>query len=83
MDQNRRMETIRVVLEGDLLWRVDKAARRLRLNRSALIRQALREYLKQLELRRLEAADRHGYQRNPEDANALRAWDRMASSPND
>ena len=61
------METIRVVLEGDLLWQVDTAAHRLRLNRSALIRQALREHLKQLEGRSLEEADRRGYQRHPED----------------
>ena len=77
------METIQVVLEGDLLRRVDKVARRLKVNRSALIREALRQHLKQLQMRSREEADRRGYERNPEDADASRAWDRMASWPDD
>jgi predicted transcriptional regulator len=83
VEQNPHVETIQVVLEGDLLRRVDRAARRLKLNRSALIREALRQHLKQLQLRSREEADRRGYQRDPEDADALRAWDGVASWPDD
>jgi predicted transcriptional regulator len=79
VDQNPHVETIQVVLEGDLLRRVDRAARRLKLNRSALIREALRHHLKQLQLRGREEADRRGYQRKPEDTDALSAWDGVAS----
>jgi metal-responsive CopG/Arc/MetJ family transcriptional regulator len=83
VEQNPHVETIQVVLEGDLLRRVDRAARRLKLNRSALIREALRQHLKQLQLRSREEADRRGYQRDPEDADALRAWDGVAAWPDD
>ena len=83
MEQNPHMETIQVVLEGDLLRRVDKTARRLKLNRSALIREALREHLRQLQLRSREESDRRGYQRTPEDPDALSAWDGVASWPDD
>jgi predicted transcriptional regulator len=83
VEQNPHVETIQVVLEGDLLRRVDRAARRLKLNRSALIREALRQHLKQLQLRSREEADRRGYQRDPADADGLGAWDGVASWPDD
>ena len=51
----------------------------MKLNRSALIREALRRHLKELQLRSREEADRRGYQRSPEDADALSAWDAVAS----
>ena len=53
----------------------------MKLNRSALIREALRRHLKELQLRSREEADRRGYQRSPEDADALSAWDAVASWP--
>jgi metal-responsive CopG/Arc/MetJ family transcriptional regulator len=83
VEQNVHVETIQVVLEGELLRRVDKVARRLKLNRSALIRQALRRHLKELQLRSREEADRRGYERTPEDAGALSVWDAVASWPED
>jgi len=83
VDQNPHVETIQVVLEGELLRRVDRAARRLKLNRSALIREALRQHLKQRQVRSREEADRRGYQRKPEDADALSAWDGAAVWPDD
>jgi metal-responsive CopG/Arc/MetJ family transcriptional regulator len=55
------METIQVVLDSKLLRATDGAARRAKLNRSALIRNAVRVYLKQLQLRDLEERDRRGY----------------------
>jgi predicted transcriptional regulator len=83
VEQNQHVETIQVVLDGELLRRVDRAARRFKLNRSALIREALRQHLKQLQARSREEADRRGYQRDPEDAGALAAWDGAASWPDD
>jgi predicted transcriptional regulator len=83
VEQNPHVETIQVVLEAELLRRVNRAARRLKLNRSALIREALRQHLKQLQMRSREEADRRGYERKPEDEDALSAWDGAAAWPDD
>lgn len=55
------MQTIQIVLDRKLLQAADGAARRTKQNRSALIRDALREHLQRLELRALEERDRQGY----------------------
>ncbi len=75
------METIQVVLDEALLRAADGAARRARVNRSALVRKALREYLKRLEARELEARDRRGYQQHPEDSAENAAWEQVAAWP--
>ena len=56
------METIQVMLDAKLLRAADRAARRTKLNRSALIREALREHLRKLEIREMEERDRKGYE---------------------
>ena len=48
------METIQVVLDEELLHATDRVAKRTKLNRSALVREALREYLKKTHYRELE-----------------------------
>ena len=60
------METIQVVLDSALLRAADGAAKRAHINRSALIRNALREYLKRLSVREMEARDRQGYEEHPD-----------------
>ena len=55
------METIQVVLDKRLLQATDRAARRTKRNRSALVRDALREHLRSLEIRTREERDRDGY----------------------
>lgn len=55
------MQTIQIVLEEDLLREADRAARRFKMNRSALVRAALRTHLKQLQIKDLEERDRAGY----------------------
>ena len=72
------METIQVVLDKKLLQAADQAARRTKRNRSALIRDALREHLRQLESRARELRDREGYAREPQRAGEL-AWEREAA----
>jgi metal-responsive CopG/Arc/MetJ family transcriptional regulator len=59
------METIQVVLDAKLLKATNRAALRTKRNRSALIRDALREHLRHLEIRTLEARDREGYAKHP------------------
>lgn len=83
MDQNPHVETIQVVMEDSLLRQVDKAARRLKLNRSALVRQALRQHLGRLQTQECEDADGRGYGRVTEEDAELRAWNRVLSWPED
>lgn len=52
------METIQIVLDKKLLHATDQAARRTQPNRSALVRDALREHLRTLEGRAKEERDR-------------------------
>jgi hypothetical protein len=74
---------IQVVLDHKLLRAADRAAKRIRLNRSALIRDALREHLKRLQIRELELRDRRGYQERPDTSGDLVAWERVAAWPED
>ncbi len=55
------METIQVVLDKKLLQAADRAARQTKRNRSALVRDALREHLRKLEIQAREERDRKGY----------------------
>jgi metal-responsive CopG/Arc/MetJ family transcriptional regulator len=71
------METIQIVLDSALLRAADGAAKRARINRSALIRKALREYLNRLSTREREARDRQGYKEHPDAWDA--SWDRVES----
>jgi metal-responsive CopG/Arc/MetJ family transcriptional regulator len=75
------METIQVVLDKKLLIATDRAARRTKRNRSALIRDALREHLQTLEVRTLEERDRDGYSRQPGRLNESLAWEAEAAWP--
>jgi len=75
------METIQVVLDRKLLQAADRAARRTKQNRSALIREALREHLRALEIRGLEQRDREGYVRVPQSSDESGAWEAEAAWP--
>ena len=75
------METIQVVLDAKLRKAADVAAKRHRVNRSALIRRALREHLKRLRERELEEQDRRGYAAQPQRADEFLIWEDAASWP--
>ena len=75
------METIQVVLDAKLLRAADRAARRGRMNRSALVRNALREHLRKLKIRDLEDRDRKGYQIVAGNGDDLSLWEREAAWP--
>jgi metal-responsive CopG/Arc/MetJ family transcriptional regulator len=75
------METIQVVLDSKLLRATDIAARRTKLNRSALIREALRAHLKSIEVRQRELRDRKGYEAGPSDSRDLANWESEAIWP--
>jgi len=76
-----QMETIQIVLDKKLLIAADRAARRTKRNRSALVRDALREHLLRLELRSKEERDREGYARFPEARDEASLWEKEASWP--
>jgi metal-responsive CopG/Arc/MetJ family transcriptional regulator len=76
------METVQIVLDKKLLQATDKAARRTKLNRSALVREALREHLRRLEVRVSEERDRQGYAQRPQ-AQDESLWEAEAVWPGD
>ncbi len=75
------METVQIVLDKDLLQAADKAARRMKQNRSALIRHALREHLKRLEVVLREERDRAGYSKRPQATGETSPWEAEAAWP--
>jgi metal-responsive CopG/Arc/MetJ family transcriptional regulator len=75
------METIQVVLDTKLLKATDFAAKRQKVNRSVLIRHALRQHLKRLRDPELEAQDRRGYLAQPQRKEEFRVWEDAAAWP--
>jgi len=77
------METIQLVLDTKLRKAADRAARRKKVNRSALIREALHEHLKRLQTQELETMDRRGYLAQPQRVEEFRVWEDTAAWPKD
>ena len=75
------MATVQVVLESGLLKAADKAVRKLKTNRSALFREALRAHLRRLDQNERENRDREGYVRHPDSLDEPAAWDKVADWP--
>jgi len=75
------METIQVVIDKKLLIAADRAARKTKRNRSALVRDALREHLKTLDRRAKEDRDREGYRAMPQNVDEIRLWEGKAVWP--
>ncbi len=77
------METIQVVLEPELLKAADRAVRKRKTNRSALIREALRSHLQRLQQIEREKLDREGYVRYPDSFDAPDVWEKVADWPDE
>lgn len=75
------MEIVQIVLDKKLLRATDQAARRTKRNRSALVRDALRDHLRKLEVRAKEERDREGYSRRPQAREESRLREREAVWP--
>jgi metal-responsive CopG/Arc/MetJ family transcriptional regulator len=75
------MQIVQIVLDKKLLHAADQAAKRTRRNRSALVRDALREHLRRLELRASEERDRQGYLRHSQADAEARSWESEAAWP--
>lgn len=76
-----KMETIQVVLDASLLKDADRAAKRQKINRSALIRHALQEHLKRLRELELEEQERRAYMVKPQRDEEFRIWEDVAVWP--
>ena len=83
MERILHMHTIQVVLDAKLLKAADQAAKRRKLNRSALIREALRSYIKRMHELDLEERDRRGYMAQPQRREEFDAWECAAAWPED
>ena len=81
VEQSPHMETIQVVLDKKLLQATDKVARQTKRNRSALVRDALREHLQRLELHAKLERDRQGYMKIPQSLDEVRLWEGVAVWP--
>jgi metal-responsive CopG/Arc/MetJ family transcriptional regulator len=75
------METVQIVIDKDLLSAADQAARRTKRNRSALIRDALREHLRRLRVGEAEERDRAGYGRQSQGEKESLTWESEAVWP--
>ena len=69
-----------MVLDEDLLHAAARAAKRTKVNRSALVREALRGHLKKIHYQDLEQRDREGYEKQPE-TGEVAAWEGVAVWP--
>jgi metal-responsive CopG/Arc/MetJ family transcriptional regulator len=77
------MATIQVVLDAKLLKAANAAAKRGKVNRSALIRKALEEHLNRLKVLELEERDRRGYLAKPQQPDEYRGLESIAAWPDD
>ena len=75
------MQIVQIVLDEKLLQATDHAAKRTKRNRSALVRDALREHLRRLKLRASEERDRRGYSQHPQTEAEARGWESEATWP--
>jgi metal-responsive CopG/Arc/MetJ family transcriptional regulator len=75
------MQTIQVVLEEKLLRDADRVVRKTKTNRSALIREALREHLKRMRARELDEQERRGYEKFPQTLDETEWLERAAVWP--
>ena len=75
------MKTIHIVLDKKLLQATDEVARRTKQSCSELVRDALRQYLRRVEIRALEERDREGYARQPQTADDSQLWEAESSTP--
>ena len=75
------METVQVVLDKELLQATDKAAKRTKQNRSALVRDALRRHLRALDIRAKEEQERAAYLKHPQTSEGTSLWEAEAVWP--
>lgn len=69
------MRTIQMTLDDDLVKEVDRLTKRLRTNRSAFTRSALREAVDRYKTLVMERKHREGYERRPVEPGEFSVWE--------
>jgi metal-responsive CopG/Arc/MetJ family transcriptional regulator len=75
------MGIVQIVIDKRLLEATDRAAKRTNRNRSALVRDALKEHIRRLEVRRREERDRRGYCGRRKVGDEAPGWEAEAAWP--
>ncbi|MEO8097974.1 MAG: ribbon-helix-helix protein, CopG family [Acidobacteriota bacterium] len=75
------METIQIVIDTPLRKEADRVAKKSKINRSALVREALRAHLKQLRIREMEEQEIRAYKAMPDTLDNWAPWEREAAWP--
>lgn len=68
------MKKVQMTLDEDLVRSVDRAVKRIHTTRSSFTRDALRDALHKVNVARLEARHRAGYQANPVVDSEFSVW---------
>lgn len=70
------MRVVQMTLDEELIELVDKIVKELKTTRSSFTRQALREAIERLNIRRLEEKHRKGYELNPVSKFEFSVWEK-------
>ena len=77
------VKAVQIVLDKELLSATDREARREKVNRSELVRIALREYLRRKRIHEIRERDCEGYRRLPISPGEFDVFDKIAAWPED
>ena len=69
------MRTVQMTLDEELLKLVDKVVKELKTTRSSFTRQALKEAIERLNIKRLEEKHRKGYKLQPMSKYEFSVWE--------
>jgi len=69
------MRTIQMTLDDDLVEAVDKLVKKMKTTRSAFARKALREAIKQINIKAFEKKHKKGYERYPVGKTEFSVWE--------
>lgn len=69
------MRTIQMTLDNDLVEAVDRLVKKLKTTRSAFARKALREAIKQVNVKSFENKHKRGYERYPVGKAEFSVWE--------
>jgi len=69
------MKTIQMTLDEELLYRVDIVIKKLKITRSAFIRDSLQHHLARLKIKEMEKKHREGYIKHPTQNGEFDVWE--------
>lgn len=75
------MRPIQILMDEEQLESLERMAKRLKSDRSKIIRTAVDDYLKAMKRQELEARHRAGYEKHPQNRGEARAWEGIQKWP--